>query len=144
MTPPFRVNALEIAPKDPLRSGDHLTVTLKGEVPERAGANDRLGIRVRSLQNAHVIFMIDLTAHEPALREPGTFEITIDLQMNTGRGYFSIESAMWNNQERRELGKGPQAVACVGVAPFHGGTNLHPRVRVVTRPAPETRELWPA
>jgi lipopolysaccharide transport system ATP-binding protein len=141
---PFRVTALEIAPKEPLRSGDRVMVTLKGEVPERAGAHDRLGVRVRSLKNAQVIFMIDLTAQEPVLREPGTFEVTIDLQMNTGRGYFSIESAVWNTQERRELWNGPHAVACVDAAPFHGGTNLHPRVRVETRPAPETRELWPA
>lgn len=141
---PFRVNAVDIEPKGPLRSGDWLTVRLHGEVPAGAGPYHRLGVRVRSLQNAQVVFTLDLTTHEARLSEPGTFDATVELQMNTGRGYFSIETPMWNTQERRELGQGPQAVTCVDVAAFHGATNLHPRVHVATHPAPVNRELWSA
>jgi lipopolysaccharide transport system ATP-binding protein len=142
--PPFRVNSVEIEPKGPLRSGDWLTVRLQGDVPTGAGPDNRLGVRVRSLQHAQVVFALDLTAHEPRLAEPGTFDITIELQLNLGRGYFSIETPIFNTRERRELGQGPQAVTCVDRAAFHGGTNLHPRVRVVTGPASTTRELWSA
>jgi ABC-type polysaccharide/polyol phosphate transport system ATPase subunit len=141
---PFRISAVEIEPKGALRSGDWLTVRLRGEVPASVGPDNRLGVRVCSLQNAQVVFMLDLTAHEPRLSEPGTFDVTVDLQLNTGRGYFSIETPMWNTRERRELGQGPQVVTCVDVAAFHGGTNLHPRVQVVTHPASAARELWSA
>jgi ABC-type polysaccharide/polyol phosphate transport system ATPase subunit len=141
---PFRVSAVEVEPTGPLRSGDWLTVRLHCEVPASVGPYNRLGVRVRSLQDAQVVFMIDLTAHEPCLCEPGSFDVAVELQMNTGRGYFSIETPISNTQERRELGQGPQAVTCVDVAPFHGATNLHSRVRVVRHPAAANRELWSA
>jgi hypothetical protein len=141
---PFKVSTITIEPKGPLRSGDWLTVRLTGEVHASAGSDNRLGVRVRSLQNAQVVFTLDLTAHEPSLSEPGTFDATIDLQMNTGRGYFSIETPIWNTRVRRELGQGPQAVTSVDRAAFHGAANLHPRVSVVTGPLSTTPELWPA
>jgi ABC-type polysaccharide/polyol phosphate transport system ATPase subunit len=141
---PFRVDAVEIEPKGTLRSGDWLTVKLHGEVPASAGPDYHLGVRVRSLQTAQVVFTLDLTAHEPSLSEQGMFDVTVDLQLNTGKGYFCIETPIWNSRERRELSRGPQAVTSVAAATFHGGTNLHPRVKVVTRPAPTTPELWSA
>jgi ABC-type polysaccharide/polyol phosphate transport system ATPase subunit len=141
---PFRVSAVEVEPKGPLRSGDWLTVRLRGEVPASAGPDNRLGVRVRSLQTAQVVFALDLTADEPGLSEPGTFDATVELQLNTGKGYFSIETPMWNISERRELGQGPHAVTSVGSAAFNGVTNLHPRVHVKMHPAPADRELWSA
>jgi ABC-type polysaccharide/polyol phosphate transport system ATPase subunit len=141
---PFRVTSVDIEPKAALRSGDWLTVRLRGEVPASTGPENRLGVRVRSLQNAQIVFSLDLTSHDPSLSEPGTFDATVELQMNTGKGYFSIETPVWNTQERRELGQGPQALTCVDVAGFNGGTNLHPRVHVVTRPPLANRELWSA
>jgi len=141
---PFRVSAVDIEPKGPLRSGDWLTVRLRGEVPASTGPDNRLGVRVRSLQTAQVVFGLDLTAHEPGLSAPGTFDATVELQLNTGRGYFSIETPMWNTRERRELGQGPQAVTSVDVAAFNGSTNLHARVHVEMHPAPAHRELWSA
>jgi len=141
---PFRVSAMEIEPKGPLRSGAWLTVKLRGEVSASAGPDNRLGVRVRSLQNAQVVFTLDLTAHEPSLSEPGTFDVTIDLQLNTGKGYFCIETPIWNTLERRELGQGPQAVTSVDATGFLGVVNLHPRVKVATRPASATPELWSA
>ena len=112
-------------------------------MPASAGPDNGFGVRVRSLQNAQVVFTLDLTAREPSLSEPGAFEVTVDLQMNMGRGYFSIETPIWNIRERRELGQGPQAVTSVDIAGFHSGTDLHPRVKV-TRPASATPELWSA
>jgi ABC-type polysaccharide/polyol phosphate transport system ATPase subunit len=141
---PFRVSTVDVEPKGALRSGDWLTVRLQGEVPESVGADTHFGIRVRSLQNAQTIFTLDLTAQQPSLREPGTFDATVELQLNTAKGYFSIETPVWNTRERRELGQGPQALTCVSAAAFQGAANLHPRVRVVTRPAPLKRELWTA
>jgi lipopolysaccharide transport system ATP-binding protein len=141
---PFRVSTVEVEPKGALRSGDWLTVRLQGEVPESVGPDTHFGIRVRSLQNAQTIFTLDLTTQQPSLREPGTFDATVELQLNTAKGYFSIETPVWNTRERRELGQGPQALTCVSAAAFQGAANLHPRVRVVTRPAPLKRELWTA
>jgi len=141
---PFRVTAVDIEPKRALRSGERLTVRVQGEVTASVGPDTRVGVRVRSLQNAQIVFGLDLTTYEPRLSEPGAFDATIELQLNTGRGYFSIETPIWNTRERRELGQGPQAVTCVDSAAFQGVTNLHPSVQVVMRPAPATRELWSA
>jgi len=141
---PFRVTSVEIEPKGPLRSGDWLTVRLKGEVRASTGPENRVGVRVRSLQNAQVVFLLDLTSHDPRLSGPGTFDATVELQMNTGKGYFCIETPVWNTRERRELGQGPQALTCVNAAAFNGTANLHPRVHVATHPASANRELWSA
>jgi len=121
-----------------------LTVRLRGDVPAPASPYDHLGVRVRSLQSAQIVFGVDLTARESRLREPGSFDVTVELQLNTGNGYFSIETPIWNTHERRELGQGPQAVTSVDMARFQGGTNLHPRVHLVTHQPPANRELWPA
>jgi ABC-type polysaccharide/polyol phosphate transport system ATPase subunit len=141
---PFKVSAVEIEPKGPLRSGDWLTVRLHGEVSASAGPDNRLLVRVRSLQTTKVVFSFDLTSHEPSLSEPGTFDATVELQLNLGKGYFSIETPIWNTRERRELGQGPQVVTSVDVTAFQGGTNLHPRVHVEMHPASGQRELWSA
>jgi len=141
---PFHVSAVTLEPTGPLRSGEWLTVRLHGEVRASAGPHNRLGVRVRSLQDAQTVFMIDLTTYEPSLSEPGTFDVTVELQLNTGKGYFSIETPISNTRERRELSQGPHAVTSVEVAPFHGATNLHPRVHIVRHPAAPTRGLWSA
>ena len=138
---PFRVSTVEVEPKGPLRSGDWVTVRLRGEVPASVGPDNRLMLRVRSLQTAQVVFVLDLTALEPSLCEPGTFDATVELQLNTGKGYFSIETPMVNVRERRELGQGPQAVTNVNVVAFHGPTNLHPRVHIEMHPASVQREV---
>ena len=62
---PFRVTAVEIEPTGPLHSGDWLTVRLQGEVPASAGPHNRFGVRVRSLQNAQIVFTLDLTEVRP-------------------------------------------------------------------------------
>jgi hypothetical protein len=121
-----------------------LTVRVQGQVTASVSPEARFGIRVRSLQNAQVVFGLDLLTYEPRLSEPGSFDATIELQLNTGKGYFSIETPIWDTRERRELGQGPQAVTCVDKAVFQGGTNLHPSVQVVMHPTPATRELWSA
>ena len=115
------MSSVEIEPKTALRSGDWLTVRASWRGAGDAGPDNRFGVRVRSLQTAQVVFTLDLTAREPSLSEPGAFEVTVDLQMNMGRGYFSIETPIWNIRERRELGQGPQAVTSVDMAGFHGG-----------------------
>jgi ABC-type polysaccharide/polyol phosphate transport system ATPase subunit len=138
---PFRVNALDVEPRGALQSGQWITVRLRGEVTAPAGPHHRLGLRVRALQSSQIVSVVDLTAQEPRLLEPGAFEITVELQLNTGKGYFSIETPMWNTQERRELGQGPHALTRVDVAAFSGVTNLHPRVHVVTHPPLKDREL---
>jgi len=141
---PYHVTAVDIEPRRALRSGERLTVRVHGQVTASVNPETRLGVRVRSLQNAQIVFGLDLLAYEPRLSEPGSFDATIELQLNTGRGYFSIETPIWNTRERRELGQGPQAVTCVDSAAFQGSTNLHPSVEVVMHPTPATRELWSA
>ena len=131
---PFRISALEVEPPGAVPSGEWVTVRLRGEVTAPAGPNHRFGLRVRALQNAQIVSVVDLTAQEPRLLQPGNFEITVELQLNTGKGYFSIETPIWNTQERRELGQGPHVLTRVDVATFSGVTNLHPRVHVVTQP----------
>jgi ABC-type polysaccharide/polyol phosphate transport system ATPase subunit len=132
IAPPFTLTALDLQPATPLRSGDWLTVRLRGEVPASRGPYDHWGIRVRALQNAQPVFAIDVTEQEPRLCDPGPFDVVVRLQANTARGYFAIETPMWNTQERREVARGPHAVFRVEGSGFTGATNLHASVQLVS------------
>jgi ABC-type polysaccharide/polyol phosphate transport system ATPase subunit len=139
---PFAFASLEIAPKRPVRSGEWVTITLRGEVRRTPPANLRLAIRVRSLQTAKDIFVLDLSARESKLSEAGHFVVTIELQANTGHGYLTVETVVWDRVERRDRGRGPGAVIHVDDPELTGTVNLHPRLRVEKeRALVETAEL---
>ena len=127
---PFAFTSVEVEPKRPVRSGEWVKVTLKGEVRHTPPANLRLGVRVRALQNAKDVFVMDLSAREPQLSQPGRFAATMDLQMNTGHGYLTVETVIWDVVERRERGQGPHAVIHVNDPDLVGTVNLHPTLRV--------------
>jgi lipopolysaccharide transport system ATP-binding protein len=131
---PFRLTDLEVEPRAPLRSGEWFRVTVRGEVLTPSWPDTRLAIRVRALRTAQHVFVLDLTARDERLREPGMFEACVELQANTGTGYFSIETAIWSQLQRKDLALGPQALINVDRADFAGNTNLNPRIRVETKP----------
>jgi ABC-type polysaccharide/polyol phosphate transport system ATPase subunit len=132
---PFAFTSLEVEPKRSVRSGEWVTLTLRGEVRQAPSASLRLGLRVRSLQTAKDVFVMDLGAREPRLSEPGHFVASIDLQANTGHGYLTVETVIWDVVERRERGRGPQVVIHVDDPGLVGTVNLHPRMRVETQGA---------
>ncbi len=127
---PFRITGLEVEPTTAVRSGEWIGIKLRGETPEPVGPHQRLALRVRSLQNAQIVHVIDLTRCDTRIAQPGSFEATIELQANMNHGYFSIEAYGWNAQERREIGAGRKALIHVEQAGFFGTINLHPRVQV--------------
>jgi ABC-type polysaccharide/polyol phosphate transport system ATPase subunit len=127
---PFRIISFEVEPTTALRSGVWIRLKLRGETLESAAPHYRLGLRVRSLQNAQVVHVMDLTTHDPRISQPGSFEATIELQVNMNRGYFSVETYTWNAQERRDSGSGRKVLIQVEPSGFFGTINLHPRVRV--------------
>jgi ABC-type polysaccharide/polyol phosphate transport system ATPase subunit len=127
---PFRITGLETEPKTALRSGEWIRIKLRGETPEPVGPHHRLALRVRSLQNAQIVHVIDLTRQDPRLGQPGSFEATIELQANMNHGYFSLEAYTWNTQERREVGAGRKTLIHVEQSGFFGTINLHPRLEI--------------
>jgi ABC-type polysaccharide/polyol phosphate transport system ATPase subunit len=129
---PFRFTSLEIEPKRPVRSGEWITLTLRGEVRDVPPPHLRLAIRVRSLQTAKDVFVMDLGRHEPRLMEPGHFVASLDLQANTGDGYLTVETIVWDAVQRRDRWKGPHGIVHVHDPGLGGTVNLHPRLRVET------------
>ncbi len=130
---PFRFTSLEIEPKRPVRSGEWITLTLRGEVRYAPSRNIRLVIRVRALDTAKDLCIMDLTTREPRLSEPGHFVASVDLQANTGHGYLTVETIVWDAVERRHRARGPQGVIHVDDPGLPGTVNMHPRLRVETQ-----------
>ena len=126
----YRLQSLTVEPQRPLRSGEWAVVTLRGTLRQVPAASHRLTLRVRALHNAQSVFGTDLTRLEPRLRDPGAFVATVELQLNTGKGFFSIETGVWDAVERRDVTRGPQALIRVSEPDFDGITNLCPRIRV--------------
>ena len=54
----------------------------------------------------------------------------MELQLNTGHGYLTVETVIWDVVERRERGRGPHAVIHVNDPDLVGTVNLHPTLRV--------------
>jgi ABC-type polysaccharide/polyol phosphate transport system ATPase subunit len=131
---PFGLATLEVEPTVSLRSGDSLRVRVVGDVRSSRSACHHWGIRVRALQTAQPVFSVNLTTLEPRLGETGPFDVTVDLQANTGRGYFSIETPIWDLQARREIATGPSGLIRVEGSGFEGTTNLHARVQLAPEP----------
>jgi ABC-type polysaccharide/polyol phosphate transport system ATPase subunit len=133
---PFRITDIAIEPPRAVRSGEWIRVQLRGETLVPIAAHQRLAVRVRSLQNAQILHVIDLTKHDPRIGQPGSFEATIEMQANMNHGYFSIEPYGWDNQERREFGAGCKALIQIERSGFFGTINLHPRLHVDVQLAP--------
>ena len=127
---PFRITGLEIEPTTGVHSGGWIRVKLRGETPRPVAPHHKLVLRVRSLQNAQILHAIDLSKQDLRINQPGCFEATIEMQANMNHGYFSIESNVWNTQERRDVGFGPKAIIQVEQSGFLGTVNLHPRIRI--------------
>ena len=127
---PFRVSAVDIEPKDRAAFGrpvdGHASRRGAGRAPVPT-----IGLASASARSRPRRLCLGSTSRPANRACPSrhTFEATVELQLNMGRGYFSIETPIGNIRERRELGQGPQAVTSVHMAGFNGGTNLHPRVR---------------
>jgi len=136
---PFRVTALDVDPKRPLRSGESFTVRIEGEILSRPDPRRRLVLRVRNLRNARDVFAFDMSESHPTLAVPGPFAVTTSLQANMGLGIFSIEIVAWDPIERREIWQGPRGSLRVDGAAFSGTVNLHPRVTV----APSSAAVQP-
>ncbi len=131
---PFAFTAFEVEPKGPVRSGEWVSLTLRGDVRHAPPANLRLAVRVRALQTAKNVFVMDLSAREPRLSQPGRFTVAMDLQVNTGHGYLTIEPVIWDVVERRERGRGPHVLIHVNDPELVGTVNMHAHVRVETEP----------
>jgi ABC-type polysaccharide/polyol phosphate transport system ATPase subunit len=132
---PFAFTSLDLEPKRAVRSGDWVTITLGGEVRQAPPANLQLVVRVRGLRGGRDVCALDLTAREPRLSAPGSFVATIDLQANTGNGYLTVETVVWDSVEGRDRARGPHALIHVNDPELSGTVNLHPRLRVETRGA---------
>ena len=98
----FAFTAVEVEPKGPVRSGEWVTRDASRRGAPAPPANLRLAVRVRALQTAKDVFVMDLSAREPRLSQPGRFTVAMDLQVNTGHGYLTIEPVIWDVVERRE------------------------------------------
>jgi len=56
---PFRLTSMDVEPKRSLRSGEWVTVTLRGELRDAPPPHLRLAIRVRAMQTAKPVFVLD-------------------------------------------------------------------------------------
>jgi ABC-type polysaccharide/polyol phosphate transport system ATPase subunit len=133
---PFKLTSLEVEPKTPVRSGERVTLRLRGEVPPNPSTSHHWGVRVRALHNAQPVFAVDVAQRDPRLSRPGPFEVVVTLQANTGAGYFAVETPIWETVDYREVGQGPRALFRVAGGNFRGTVNLHASVEVLEQQAP--------
>ena len=130
-THPIRPERVRVWPSGPVASGGWITVGVEGVVHPPAPAHQTLGIAVRELSTARVLFSTNLRGEGLQLPPAGAFAVEIDLQANVGRGLYSVETSIWDPVERRQAAAGPQALFTVAEEQgFHGSVNMHASVRI--------------
>jgi energy-coupling factor transporter ATP-binding protein EcfA2 len=130
--PPVAVAGLSLSAACHVRSGERLTVRMRGTVLETgAGAAYAVGVWLRELPGERVLFATHNAACDVALPRSGPFQLAVDLEMNLGAGLYRVQPFVWDLTERTERARGSFELIRVepSVEAF-GPVNLKPRMRL--------------
>ncbi len=127
---PVSVERLSRSTKEPIPSGERLTVVLSGSVL-RPMKHVSVGLGVRSAQSSEVLFSTGTDRHSLYLSSTGRFEIEFDLQMNVPEGHYLIETYLYDLENRKEFASGPRAhVEVTPTTTFRGVVQLNARLGI--------------
>ena len=140
---PIAIDEISLIEGAIVKPGGEVTVRVAGRVlqPDKVEQTSGVGIRLRSLQNAQVVFGTATARLGIELPLEGSFELEVKLHMNVAPGVYSIETALHDRMLGKSIATGPRVSVTVGADPsFVGRAYVAPSVRLI----PRASQLMPA
>lgn len=134
---PVIISSITSSASGAVASGERVTFVIRGHVapgPPRHGV--AVGLRIRSLHTAQLLYDTGVVDHTVALPPFGPFELTTELDLNVAPGIYAAETHVWDPQKEAETFRGPSITVQVeGGPPFYGTVQMNATVRL-REPAP--------
>ena len=112
-----------------------MTFRIAGRVlnPDRIAETSGVGVRIRSLQSAQLLFATTTKLQEIHLPETSRFEVEVSLEMNVEPGLYSIETGIFNRTAGKPIMDGPRvSVTVLPDFSFVGRSFARPTMKLLT------------
>ncbi|HEU4588625.1 MAG TPA: ABC transporter ATP-binding protein [Gemmatimonadales bacterium] len=131
---PVQIDAVDLIGPDPVRSGEVVRFRVSGVIRGRPESElEYVGLRLRALHNARMVFATSSTRCQVDFPESGPFAIDVELQMNVPVGDYVLETTVWDVQRELDASPGPKLVIkVVEGASFYGEVQCNPRMTLVS------------
>lgn len=132
---PVQLDSLSLVGPDPVRSGEVVRLRVTGTIlrpPDRE--LEYVGLRVRALHTARLVFATSSTRCALEFPETGSFTVDVELQMNLPAGTYIVESTVWDVEGGMDAFPGPKLAITVSEgASFFGEVQCNPRMMLAAR-----------
>jgi ABC-type polysaccharide/polyol phosphate transport system ATPase subunit len=134
---PVQIDSVDLIGPDPVRSGEVVRFRVSGVIRSQPESElEYVGLRLRALHNARLVFATSSTRCQVDFPESGPFTIDVELQMNVPAGSYVVETTVWDVQRELDASPGPKLVIkVVEGASFHGEVQCNPRMTLVSEVA---------
>jgi hypothetical protein len=127
---PVQIDSVDLHGPDPVRSGEVVRFRVSGVIRGRPESElEYVGLRLRALHNARLVFATSSTRCQVNFPESGPFALDVELQMNLPAGSYVIETTVWDVERELDASPGPKLVINVTEgASFYGEVQCNPRM----------------
>ena len=126
-TDPVRFDSMTIEPQGPYRSGQTVTLTLRGETQKTWDPDAHIvAVRLRT-QGGHFLFTSGSDRMQLSMPMNAPFELNIDLDLNLGGGSYVLEAYIWHYHLDQQILSGPVLHLQMGEMRHLGQVYLNPR-----------------
>jgi ABC-type polysaccharide/polyol phosphate transport system ATPase subunit len=134
---PVRLDSVVPLGPDPVRSGELVQFRVNGTILRRSDRElEYVGLRLRALQHARLVFATSSTRCAVDFPETGRFSVDVELQMNLPPGTYILETTVWDVEREVDAFPGPKLTITVTEgASFYGEVQCNPRM-VLADPSP--------
>ncbi|HEU4648659.1 MAG TPA: ABC transporter ATP-binding protein [Gemmatimonadales bacterium] len=131
---PVQIDSVDLVGPDPVRSGEVVRLRVSGIIRGQPESElEYVGLRLRALHNARMVFATSSTRCQVDFPESGPFAIDVELQMNVPAGDYVVETTVWDVQRELDASPGPKLVIkVVEGASFYGEVQCNPRMTLVS------------
>jgi hypothetical protein len=129
---PLELHTLSLPTDAAVRSGDRIRFSIIGTVvPEGLPSwVEGIVVTVRSAQNGRVVFATSTARLGAELPRQGSFELTVELQLNVPAGIYGLDAQIWDRERGKPL-PGLSSYLQVQAGPdFSGTVQMNPTMSV--------------
>jgi ABC-type polysaccharide/polyol phosphate transport system ATPase subunit len=131
---PIRLESCNLLGPREVRSGERIRLRITGTVLRAVTEQlELVGVRVRALHNASVVFSTSSSRCKVELPPRGAFVVEVGLQLNVPAGNYVIETGVYDPIRHRQAASGPVIrLEIQEGASFWGSVQMNPTMALVS------------